>query len=57
MAYDGWKLGGFRLSRGTLVDLLRGVMDFKTVDTFRVVSETGLTLVLLNLKGAGEQRR
>ena len=33
-----------------LVDLLGGVMDFSTVNAF---GETGLTLVLVNLNGAG----
>ena len=51
MAYDWWNLlGGFRLLGGclgaALVDLLGGVMDFKDVDAFGVVLETGLTLVL-----------
>ena len=36
-----------------LVDLLGGVMDFKTGDGFLMVLETGLTLVLLNVKGLG----
>ena len=36
------------------VDLLCRVMDFKTVDGFRMILETGLTLVLVNLNGAGE---
>ena len=37
-----------------LVDLLGGVMmDFNTVDAFGVVLETGLTLVLVNVKGLG----
>ena len=36
-----------------LVDLLGGVVDFKTVDAFWMVLETGLTLVLVHLKGAG----
>ena len=34
-----------------LVDLLDGVMDFNTVDTLGMVLETGLTLVLVNVKG------
>ena len=35
------------------MDLLDRVMDFKTVDTFGVVLETRLTLVLVNLNGIG----
>ena len=31
--------------------LLLGVMDFSTVDAFGMFSETGLTLVLVNVKG------
>ena len=34
-----------------LVDLLGGVMDFRTVDAFGMFLETGLTLVLVNAKG------
>ena len=37
-----------------LVILLCGAMDFSTVDAFGMVLETGLTLVLVNLNGAGE---
>ena len=33
--------------------LLGGVMDFSIVDAFGMVLETGLTLVLVNLNGAG----
>ena len=36
-----------------LVDLLGGVMDFSTVDAFGMLLETGLTLVLVNVKGLG----
>ena len=36
-----------------LVDLLGGVMDFNTVDAFGMVLETGLTLLLVNVKGLG----
>ena len=36
-----------------LVVLLGGVMDFSTVDAFGIVLETGLTLVLVNVKGLG----
>ena len=36
-----------------LVGLLRGDMDFKIVDGFRMVLRTGLTLVLVNVKGMG----
>ena len=32
------------------MDLLGGVMDFNTVDAFGMVLETGLTLVLVNVK-------
>ena len=35
------------------MDLLGGVMDFSTVDAFGMVSEAGLTLVLVNVKGLG----
>ena len=34
-----------------LVDLLDGVMNFKIVDAFGMVLGTGLTLVLVNVKG------
>ena len=37
-----------------LVDLLGGVMDFNTADGFGMILETGLTLVLVNVKGLGE---
>ena len=36
-----------------LVDLLGGVMDFKIVSGFEMVLGTGLTLVLVNVKGLG----
>ena len=36
-----------------LVVLLGGVINFSTVDAFGMVLETGLTLVLMNLNGAG----
>ena len=36
-----------------LVDLLGGVMDFKIVDAFGMVLETGFTLVLVNVNGLG----
>ena len=36
-----------------LVVLLGGDMDFKIVDGFVIVLETGLTLVLVNVKGLG----
>ena len=36
-----------------LVDLLDGVMEFSTVDAFGMFLETGLTLVLVNVKGLG----
>ena len=36
-----------------LVDLVGGVMDFKTVDGFGMILRTGMTLVLLNVKGLG----
>ena len=35
-----------------LVVLLGGVMDFSTMDTFGMILETGLTLVLVNVKGS-----
>ena len=37
-----------------LVGLLGGVMDFNTADGFGMILETGLTLVLVNVKGLGE---
>ena len=39
--------------REVLADLPGGVMDFKTVDAFGMVLETGLTSVLVTLNGAG----
>ena len=40
--------------RGTaLVDLLGEGMDFNTVDAFGMFLETGLTLILVNVKGSG----
>ena len=39
-----------------LVDLLGGVIGFSTVDAFGMVLETGLTLVLVNVKGLGGER-
>ena len=36
-----------------LVDLLGGVMDFKIVDDFGMDLGSGLTLVLVNMKGLG----
>ena len=36
-----------------LVDLLGGFMDFSTVDAFGTFLKTGLTLVLVNVKGLG----
>ena len=38
------------------MDLLGGVMDFNTADGFGMVLETGLTLVLVNVKGLGGAR-
>ena len=38
-----------------LVGLLGVVMDFNTADGFGMVSETGLTLVLVNVKGLGSR--
>ena len=35
------------------VDSLGGLRDVNTVDAFRIVLETGLTLVLVNVKGLG----
>ena len=43
--------------RTAFVDLLGGVMDFSTVDAFGMFLETGLTLVLVNVKGLGKQER
>ena len=54
MACDGWDvLGGVRLLAGSFGILLSGEMDFRTVDTFEMGLETELTLVLVNLNGAG----
>ena len=39
-----------------LVILPGGVMDFRTVDALGMVLETGLTLVLVNVNGAGGSR-
>ena len=36
-----------------LVDLLGGITDFSNVDAFGMFLETGLTLVLVNVKGSG----
>ena len=55
MAYGGWNLlGGCRLLGGRLI---RWSYGFKIVDSFGMVLGTGLTLVLVNVKGlgAGEQ--
>ena len=54
---DGTYLEVLDCLRAVMVDLLGGVMDFNTVDAFGMVLETGLTLVLVNLKGLGEQGR
>ena len=55
MAYDGveptWEVLGC-LAR-PLVVLLGEVMDFSTLDAFGMVLETGLTFVLVNVKGLG----
>ena len=57
MAYDGWNLLEVSGNLGTaLVVLPGGVMDFSTVDAFGMVLETGLTLVLVNVKGSGGAR-
>ena len=54
MTYDGWNiLRGYKLLGAALVDLLGGVMDFKIVDGFGMVLETGMTLVLVNVNGLG----
>ena len=55
MAYDGWNLlGGYRLLGAALMDLsVCGEMGFNMVDGFGMVLETGLTLVLVNVKGLG----
>ena len=56
MTYGGWNLLGLQVvgCLGTaLVALLGGDMDFKIVDGFVMVLETGLTLVLVNVKGLG----
>ena len=37
-----------------LVDLLGGIMDFKIVNGFGMVLGTGLTLILVNVKGLRE---
>ena len=36
-----------------MVDFLDGMMDFNTWDTLGMALETGLTLVLMNVKGWG----
>ena len=51
MAYDEWNLlGGCRLLGGSLGGLVSGAMYFNTTDDFGMVLETGLTLVLVNVK-------
>ena len=51
MAYDEWNLlGGCRLLGGSLGGLVSGVMYFNTTADFGMVLETGLTLVLVNVK-------
>ena len=50
---DGTYLGVIGCLRAALVGLLGGVMDFSTVDAFGMFLETGLTLVLVNVKGSG----
>ena len=39
------------------MDLLGGEVDFNAVGAFGMVLETGLTLVIVNVKGLGEQGR
>ena len=52
MAHDGWNvLEGLGCLGTALVDLLGRVMDFSTVDALGMFLETGLTLVLVNVKG------
>ena len=46
-----WKVEG--CLGAALVDLSGGVLDFKIVDGFGMVLGTGLTLVLVNVKGLG----
>ena len=54
MAYDGGTyLEVLRCLGTALVDLLGGVMNFSTVDAFGMFLETGLTLVLVDVKGLG----
>ena len=54
MLYDGWNLlGGFRLLGDSLGGLARWSDSFSTVDAFGMVLGTGLTLVLVNVKGLG----
>ena len=54
MACCGWNLlGGYRQLGGSLC----GEMDSNTADGFGIVLETGLALVLVNVKGLGGQGR
>ena len=50
---DGTHLAVVGCLGTALADLLGGVMDFKIVDDFGMVLGTGLTLVLVNVKGLG----
>ena len=52
MRYSGL-LGGFRLFRIALVELLGDEVDFKVMDGFEVVLMDECTLVLVNVKGLG----
>ena len=52
MAYDGWNLlGGLRLLWDSLGGLARWSYEFQHCGCFWGVLETGLTLVLINVKG------
>ena len=50
---DGTYLEVLDCLGAALVDLPGGVMEFNTVDAFGMVLETGLTLVLVSVKGLG----
>ena len=48
---DGTYLEVVGCLEGSLVHLLGGVMDFKILDGFGMILDTGLTLVLVNVNG------
>ena len=58
MAYDKWNLlGGEGCLGAALVGLLGGDMDFKIMDGFVMVLETGFTVVLGKVNGLGGAER